>query len=317
VTSMKPPNLAGPMEARWASFYAGLEDLRAFWRFLRCLLIRGLLTTFRVLPEGASIGLGAWLGRRAYWALTRYRNETIENLAGAFPEMPASWIREVAARSFEELGANVAYAARIAAKGRQGIAQEPRVRGFENLRSAVERGAGLVVVSGHLGCWELLPAYLAALDLDVSVVAERLAGRGEHELLRAERCKVGVGQIGSGFSELRGALRALRRGGVVVCPYDQDAGEGGHYVSFFGRAAFVPSLPLRLARLSGAVVLPAYASRQDGEHVLTFEDPIEVVPDEDMSRLATRCAARLEEWIRVRPEQWPWFHERWRRTSSL
>lgn len=316
MTTMKPQKQAGLTEARWVCFYAGLEDLSAFRRFVRYLGVRGLLAAFRLLPGPVAVVLGTLLGKIGYWVLTRYRKATIENLETAFPLADRRWIRSVARNCMEELGANVAYAARLSRIGKKGVVAEPRIEGLENLSGAVKDNRGFVVISAHLGCWELLPAYLAGLGLDISLVAERLAGRWEDRLLRAERCKLGVGEVGEGVAQLKKAVRALGQGAVVVCPYDQDAGRAGCFVPFFGRQAFVPWLPLKLAQLSRSPLLPAYASREGGRHVLTFEPVIEVRSDVDMTRMAGECARKLEGWIRERPAQWPWMHRRWRRSQN-
>lgn len=316
MTTMKQPRHALPAEASWGALYAGLQDIREAWRFARYLWIRGLLALFRRLPVGFGVILGRGLGKVGFWVLTRYRNRTIENLGASFPDADARGVRRLASGCMMELGASFAYAARLTRMRREAIADGPVVRGRRNLGAALEGESGCVVVSGHLGCWELLPAYLASIGLDVSLVAERLAGRLEDDLLRAERRKLGVGEVGGGVARLKKAVRELNSGSVVVCPYDQDAGLTGYFVPFFGRRAFVPSLPLRLALLSGSPILPAYASKEGGRHVLTFEPPIELRSEEDLPALARECVSRLEGWIRERPEQWPWMHRRWRRVRE-
>jgi KDO2-lipid IV(A) lauroyltransferase len=313
---MKPRKPAGLTEARWVCLYAGLEDLRGSRRFARYLGVRCLLGVFRLLPGRFAVFLGTSLGKIGYWVLTRYRKATIENLGTAFPAADCVWTRTVARKCMEELGANVAYAARLPGAGKKGVAAEPHIEGFENLSGAVKDGRGFVVISAHLGCWELLPAYLASSGLEVSLVAERLAGRWENRLLRSERRKLGVGEVGEGVAQLKKAVRALRQGAVVVCPYDQDAGRAGCFVPFFGRPAFVPWLPLKLAQLSRSPLLPAYASREGGRHVLRFEPTIEVRSDDDLAGMAGECARKLESWIRERPAQWPWMHRRWRRSPN-
>ena len=305
-----------PAEASWGAFYAGLQDLREAWRFARYLWIRVLLGLFRRLPLSCGVILGRGLGKVGFWVLTRYRKRTIENLGASFPEEDGRRIRRLASGCMMELGTSFACAARLTRMGRERIAAEPTIRGRPNLDAALMGGSGCVVVSGHLGCWELLPAYLVSIGLSVSLVADRLAGGLEDGLLRSERSKLGVGEVGVGVGRLRKAVRELTGGAVVVCPYDQDAGLAGYFVPFFGRRAFVPSLPLRLALLSGSSILPAYASREGRRQVLTFEPPIGLRSGEDLQVLARECASRLEGWIRDRPEQWPWMHRRWRRSRE-
>lgn len=294
------------MEARWASFYAGLEDARRLWRSARYLVYLSVIGLIRLIPRRSAAVLGGWLGGGAFWALTRYRKRSIENIGVAFPAADRRWIRWVAQSSMEGLGAGFVEALSLAGIGPDGRRALAEVSGEGHLASALDKGRGAVVLSGHLGCWEFLPAYLAALGLRTGVVAGPQAGAWETELLRRERERLGVAEIMPEVGSLRMAFRTLFEGGVIVCPFDRDVGEGGCNVTFLGRSVALPSLPLRLARAARSAVLPAYTSRTGSGHSVVFEKPVEIGERDNIYEIAFELASTVERWIRGTPEQWTW-----------
>jgi KDO2-lipid IV(A) lauroyltransferase len=303
---MKPIPLSALMEARWAKLYAGLEDTRGLWRSGRVVLYLPLVGLFRLLPRRAASTVGRWLGGAAYWALTRYRNRSIENIRHAFPENGESWARTVARESFGVLGCCVAEVAGLGRKKRGAGVCVSSVSGWAGIERGLEGGCGAVLVSAHMGCWELLPAYLASKGLRTALVVEPQAGVLETSFLRGARRRLGVAEIVPSLAMLRGALTVLSEGGVVVCPLDRDCGERGYQGMLLGRPIKLSSLPVRLAALSGSVILAAHAARTKYGNDLVFGRPAVVERAADFGRRTAALAGVLEGWIRERPEQWVW-----------
>lgn len=294
------------MEARWACFYAGLEDAKWLWRSGRpalYLLIRALL---RALPRRAAMLTGRLLGVAAFRVLARYRNMSIRNIRLAFPEREEPWARRVARSSFEGLGCCVAEAARLERAALGEVAGVTRAHGFEQLEGALRSGRGAVLVSAHMGCWELLPAYLASIGLRTALIVRPQAGSSETALLSRERKKLGVTEIVPSIKALRKALEVLSEGGVVICPLDRDGGPNGFCGSFMGKPLRFSSLPVRLAALAGAVVLPARAESAKAGRLLVFGAPAEIGDRSNLEELTATLGRTLEGWIRERPEQWVW-----------
>jgi KDO2-lipid IV(A) lauroyltransferase len=99
---------------------------------------------------------------------------------------------------------------------------------------------------------------------------------------------------------------------------DQDTRTAGDYVPFFGRPAFTATIPVALALRMGAPVVFCWHHRRAKHHKITAER-INYTRTGDMKRDVWRLpllTARLENIIRIAPEQWVWMHRRWRQKSE-
>jgi len=283
----------------------------AFWRALRWGLYVAVLGVLRWLPPRMGLLCGRALGWLAFAVLADYRSKAVANVAAAFPGLGARGARRVARASFSRLGEAFAVSAALARLSRERRAAAAEVVGISNLRGALARGRGVVVVTAHLGCWELLPAFLAASGLRTRLMAEAQAGRLETLLLRAERAKLGVVEVGAGYKSLRSAARLLEEGGALVCAVDRPARGEGLEVPFLGGRSRLPSLPLRMARMTGAEVVPAYTIPVGGCQVIFFEEGVRVIAGSEMKEKARALASLVEGWIRRAPEHWVWFDVKW------
>jgi KDO2-lipid IV(A) lauroyltransferase len=119
-----------------------------------------------------------------------------------------------------------------------------------------------------------------------------------------------------------GILRLLRSGRAIGMAPDQDvASVGGMFIDFFGRPAYTPIGPARLAWTANVPIRVAYVRRgEDGRQQVRFEEPI--LPDrskprhEEIARMTRAWSAQLEAAIRAQPDQWLWFHDRWKTTPE-
>ena len=191
----------------------------------------------------------------------------------------------------------------------------------ERLERAHARGRGLIVVTGHFGNFELIPAWFTENGfLPGGVVSARLANARLDAFVRAARARARVAVFDQGDSP-RGLLALLRKGGTVGVVPDQDIDRiAGTFLPFFGRPAYTATGPAALARLSGAPILPAFTEWTGKGYRLSFEEPIDVPRTEDRASdliAGTRAwAAVVERRIRERPDHWAWFHPRWKTTPE-
>jgi KDO2-lipid IV(A) lauroyltransferase len=129
------------------------------------------------------------------------------------------------------------------------------------------------------------------------------------------RRRAGVGQIPLGAG-VRAVYRSLRQNRWVALVGDQDAHAAGVFVPFFGRPTSTPRGPADLALRTGAPLIMGFATRMpDGRHRLEMEPPLAVPERHDeaaVEDLTARHTARLEAWIRRRPDHWLWLHRRWK-----
>ncbi len=282
---------------------------RALYHLLACLVL-GLA---RRLPTGAGRAAGRALARLAVRCRPREAARARANLALALPDRPAAEREALRRRAADALGENLfdgLTAPRWAARGFAGVADDGAVAEARRLLAA---GRGLLVLTGHLGCWELLGAYLAARLGGLTVVTGTVHNPPVDRLVNAQRRALGLTPVAR-EGDLRPVLRALRGGGAVAVLLDQNTRVANVAVPFFGRPAPTPAGFARLALRTGAPVLPV-AIRREGAghrvvHLPALARPGGDGPEAVYSLLRAGNAA-LEALIRQRPEEWVWFHERW------
>jgi len=200
-----------------------------------------------------------------------------------------------------------------------------RIENYEIFAAAMQRGKGVLILTGHFGNWEV--ATIAAL-----VKYPQFRGRF-HFVRRAFKPRwldafitrrfnrAGFGVIGKRGS-LDRILDLLAAGDVIVFPFDQHAAPpDGIEVEFFSHPAWTFRSLAIIALATGAPVVPATGWRENvRDHVMSFGEPIAPVEAEDTNdaiRLTTRAYnAALERLVLERPEQWYWVHRRWKASQG-
>ena len=198
---------------------------------------------------------------------------------------------------------------------------EIEVEGIEHVDAAMATGNGVVSFSAHFGNWEVMTAVMAQLGYPVHMVARELKDPRLDAWVQQVREACGIRVIQRGKTPFR-LLNVLKEGGVLAILVDLDTRSGrGVFVDFFGRPAYTPVGPFVLARKTGALLLPVLCYRESLNRIrISFEAPWEVPRSEDaeadIREAAERATRFLEERIRERPEQWAWFHKRWKTTPD-
>ena len=200
-----------------------------------------------------------------------------------------------------------------------------RVENVEAFVRAYEQGKGVLVLTAHLGNWEVAT---------VAAIAQFPHMYGKFHFVRRaikpdwldRLVNRRFNQAGFGVFPKRGSLDAmldcLERGEVIVFPFDQHAGPpDGIPIDFFGEPAWTFKSLAIIALVTGAPVLPASSWREpNGQHVLRFGEPMSPLEAEDTNeaiRLNTRSYnAALERLIVRHPEQWYWVHRRWKHAEA-
>ena len=270
-----------------------------------------------MLPERAALALGAALGGLAA-ALPGMRRRVVDaHLSAAFPEETGAWRRSTAARAYRHLGRELALLARVAVRGPKLLRGRVTVTGLENVRQALAEGSGAVVVSGHLGNWEIGAHVLTSLGVPVYAVVKPLANARVDRRLTRLRERLGVRVVETSAAPAAVA-RALAEGGLAAFVADQDAHESGVFVPFFGRPASTARGPALLAVRAGAPLFLGVALADD-ERPGRYRGrltPVEVERagrlDADVRRLTEAFTAELEREVRAHPSQYFWHHRRWK-----
>ena len=193
------------------------------------------------------------------------------------------------------------------------------VEGWEVVEQARADGRGAIVITGHIGNWELLAAYFALKGLPVAAIARRIYNPRINDMICDFRARNGVQTIlRESPSATREILQVLRRKGILAMVIDQDTRAPSVSVPFFGRAARTPAAAAALAlRRDVPVVAVSAQRRPGGGHRLTILPPLQVPRTgnrkEDILTLTGTFNQILEERIRKNPAEWVWWHRRWRR----
>jgi len=180
-------------------------------------------------------------------------------------------------------------------------------------RIRAENG-GVLVVSGHIGSWELLGAALA-LRMDTKAVARSIAFAPYNDAVMDVRSRLGYG-IFFQDDPITQMAKHVRSGGLLGLIADQDiAHNAGIFVPFFGVEAYTPTGPAALSMLAKAPILPIFCIYEGGRYRLKIFDPIfppERRSEESIYEITVKWQAAVEEAVRRWPDQWAWFHKRWK-----
>ena len=178
-------------------------------------------------------------------------------------------------------------------------------------------GRGALLISGHLGNWELHGVVHGLLFGPIHAVARPLDNPDLDRRLCAMRTMAGNTVVYKQRA-LAQILRALRHGGGIAILIDQNVlPSDGIFVDFFGRKAATTTVAAALAVKTGCALVPSRTELlPDGRYRLTYVPALEWTPSgdrqADIADLTQRLTTRIEDWVRETPEQWLWMHRRWK-----
>ena len=190
------------------------------------------------------------------------------------------------------------------------------IRGREYLDAALRAGHGSIIVTVHMGSWELAGASMGMLGVPITVVALPHKDPRVDELFSKTRAEgdIEVVPVGGAMTKL---LAALKRNRVIALVSDRDVKGTGPRLPFFGQLTHMPIGHAKLALKTGAWIIPSSTYRVDDHRiVLDIEPPIVPDPHTDtVESLAHRALASLENMIRRHPDQWLSFFNLWSETK--
>ena len=283
-------------------------------------LVLILLASVRRMSRKTALRFGEALGRAAFRLFSGERKKVQEHLSIAFGDLSSHSIGRRSREVFIHLAKNAVDVMRIGSNAKEDLERIIVAEGLEHFDRALEEGNGVIPLSGHIGNWELLTAYLGMKSYPISAVGRSLSNPKLDRLLVAYRERFGLRNIARGKAT-RQILRALHRGEMVVFLVDQDARVKGTFVDFFGRPAYTPTGPVTLALKLGAPIVPFAMHRElDDTYHLVVRPRIELArtgdETEDRRINTAHCSKIIEDFIREHPAQWVWMHRRWK-TKAL
>jgi KDO2-lipid IV(A) lauroyltransferase len=269
-------------------------------------------------PRRVARGIGALVGRIALLLTPRLRRAGDLNLRLAFPQKTATERRQILRKLYRNLGWLLAEFCQMPGYTAQEAQSFIRYEGLEHYLAARDQGKGVLILTGHLGAWELSSFYHSLMGYPMSIVIRRLDNPLVDNLVNHIRCLHG-NQVLHKDDFARGLLGSMRRGETVGILMDTNmTPPQGAFVDFFGYPACTGSGMARVAMKTGAKVLPGFLLWEEAtqQYVLRFGAPLNLPTSEnaeaDVLAHTALFTKVIEDYIRQYPDQWLWVHRRWK-----
>lgn len=257
-----------------------------------------------------------------YWCFGRLRRVGARNLEMALPELSPEARKKILRCVYVHLAWQLVEFCRMPRYTAENTRAWIRTEGLDRYLAAQAKGKGVLIVTGHLGAWELSSFFHSLMGHPMGMVIRRLDNRRLDAFVNGIRCLHGNWVLHKDDFG-RGLLTAMHKGQTVGILMDTNmTPPQGAFVDFFGISACTGTGLAHVARKTGAAVLPGFMLWEPDErrYVLHFGEEIEIPHTanvgDDIVEGTRRCTAAIESWIRRYPEQWLWIHRRWKTRPS-
>jgi Kdo2-lipid IVA lauroyltransferase/acyltransferase len=283
-------------------------------------MTRALLEAVSRLPRGLRVALATILGDAWFYLVRVRRRQALDNLAASSLDPGPPGRRRLVRRVCRHLVLNVLELPGLLRMTDERFFERVEVRGEANLHRAADGGRGILVVTAHLGNWELLGNVATRLGFATRLVTRPLAGAGSQRWVQQQRQSSGAEEIAEGAADLRRLMDELRSGCVVGLTADQrlPARRRALVTGFLGRRTRVSRAAAMVALRTGCAVVVVTTHRLGTvQHVVQIEEPIwpeehgEVGLAARADAFTARLMEELERAIAAHPDQWLWHHRRW------
>ena len=281
-------------------------------------LVMAVARTLGRVPRKPARGVGRLVAFAVYWCFGRLRRVGVRNLELALPELSPQTRKKILRGVYVSLAWQLVEFCRMRRYSAENTRAWMQTEGLDRYLAAQARGKGVLIVTGHLGAWELSSFYHSLMGHPMGMVIRRLDNRRLDALGNDIRCLHGNWVLHKDDFG-RGLLTAMHKGQTVGILMDTNmTPPQGAFVDFFGISACTATGLAHVARKTSAAVLPGFMLWEAAQrrYVLHFGEEIEIPHTEnvaeDIVEGTRRCTAAIEAWIRRYPEQWLWIHRRWK-----
>lgn len=270
------------------------------------------------IPKRSIIGLGKLLGEILLLVDVHDRRLILSNLRFIHTDWTPDQIQELARLVFHHLGITFLETFQMATFSREDILARVRMIGEEHVLNALRENKGLIVITAHLGNWEMALQFASCYSqLPVVTVARKMHFASIERWLTHFRTRFGA-RIITKEGALRDMMKVLRQGEILTLMIDQGRASDGVDVSFFGRKATATrGAALVAMRCQSPVIMVSCFRAPDGELVLNFYPPLDIQrtgdPRADVQMNTQIMSDAVEKAIREHPEQWCWNQRKWKK----
>ncbi|HXN76266.1 MAG TPA: lysophospholipid acyltransferase family protein [Gemmatimonadaceae bacterium] len=280
--------------------------------------MRATIGALRALSWDAACKFGEKLGALGYRPLGIRKRVVERQIAAAFPDLGHKAVMDLARESYQHLGRTFIETALLNRLGKDGLQElVETVEGWDEIDDVMSRGKGAVMVTGHIGNWELAGAYVAARGIPLDAIVRGMANPLFDAYINHTREEIGM-TIVPDSEAVKRTPRSLRAGRAVAFVADQGVmGLASTFVPFFGRPAKTPRGAAVFALRFEVPVIFVVALRKPNGRYRVIVERIEARRTGDMDRdvdaIVASFTEHLEKWVRAVPAQYFWQHRRWRR----
>ncbi len=306
--------------------------LKPIKRILEYWLIIAIVYFFKLLSVDLGRKIGVFGATLAYYLFYSERKKVFRHIKIAFPDYSKQQVEKLALRTFRHFGlagADLLLIDKIVKNLDRYVSIDETSKKY--LDQILEQDKGTVFISAHIGNWELLAIWLTMKGYPTSTVAKELYDPRVNRLIANHRKKYNIQVLLRGKEgKTTNMLRALKRPGIVGFLIDQSTKVPGVYVDFFGKPAYTPKGAAQLAlKLKNPVIAGFCVLKPDKTYEFIVKKPFDLISssdnvksssigidngiDNDILKNTAMYTKAIEDIIKQYPEQWVWFHRRWKR----
>ncbi len=293
--------------------------LRKILKFIARLLAQFVFFLANILPRKAAFKMADSLGSFFFLLMerSRFRGQIQRTINYAFPgRYSEPELTKMARKDVQEFLQAFIEICRLNQFEKMFPELITKVQGLEYLESAKSKGKGVIILSAHIGCWEILAASLPLIGVPASLIGRRQSDPVVNEMVSRRRECTGNRFVNDNEVSTADIVEALKRKENIFLISDHHHPAKRNFAHFFGRLVSVPAGVVIYAQRSGAAVVPAYTLREPGgKYQIIIEPEIQFEYTGNMSYdivvNTERYLQIFEKWIRQNPEQYLWGHERW------
>ncbi|CUS98915.1 KDO2-lipid IV(A) lauroyltransferase [Candidatus Kryptobacter tengchongensis] len=284
--------------------------------YIEYILFKFFVLLSNLLPFRVSQRLGKALGIFAYHFIPYRKKVALDNLRKSFPEKSEKDIAKILKMAYVNFFITIFEFMNFQKLKPDDFKKMVTIENFNYVIEGLNKGCGLILMSGHFGNWEL-SAVVSGLEIGkpLNIIVKRQRNKFVDEEINKWRCLFGnkVIPMERAFRE---SLKILSEGGIVALLADQSAPKEGLYVDFLGRPASTFAGPAVMSLKTGAPIVMGFAVRDRGFNYRLIFEKVDFEPSEDegenVLKLTQIHTSILEKYIRLYPDHWLWFHRRWK-----
>ncbi|OGO05748.1 MAG: hypothetical protein A2Y60_01055 [Chloroflexi bacterium RBG_13_54_9] len=276
-----------------------------------------------LLPFRVGYSVAVFFGDLAYFTARRSRRAVTQNIGKALgPEASNGKLNKTVHSVFRNAAKNYFDLLRIPAVDLGHLDGNLAIHGWRYFEEAKSEGKGVILVTAHLGNFDLVAQILAARNVGLTVLAEPLQPTCLFRFVTKLRESKGLTFLPIGLPALKATLRSLRSGGVVAVACDRDILRNGLALPFFGEETSFPIGAVELALRTGAAIVPAFSVRRANDRFDVYVEPplpITVAGDHEQNvrQNLSKVITAMEKYIRCHPDQWVVFNPVWMKGKEV